>query len=115
MIVCVPVMLDGQVDPRWGRASRVAVADVADGAVASWQEFDVGWDRLHDVGTEGGHHARIATFLRDHGVEVVVAGHMGGEMANMLQRMGLTVILGAAGDAKRAASSAAIEQPRTRG
>ena len=33
MRVCVPITDDGQVDPRWGRADRVAVADVADGEI----------------------------------------------------------------------------------
>jgi hypothetical protein len=39
MMVCVPVTADGQVDPHWGRAGRVAVADVADGQIRDWQEF----------------------------------------------------------------------------
>ena len=48
MRVCVPVTADGQVDPRWGRAGRVAVADVADdGQIRDWQEFVVGWGALH--------------------------------------------------------------------
>ena len=34
MVVCVPVMSGGQIDPRWGRAARVAILDVEDGAVA---------------------------------------------------------------------------------
>ena len=29
MRVCVPITADGQVDPRWGRADRVALAEVA--------------------------------------------------------------------------------------
>ena len=53
MKVCVPVAADGQVDPRWGRANRVAVAEVADGEVRDWQEFTVAWGTLHDQGTEG--------------------------------------------------------------
>ena len=64
MKVCVPVAADGQVDPRWGRADRVAVAEVADGEVRDWQEFTVAWGTLHDQGTEGAHHARVARFLR---------------------------------------------------
>lgn len=107
MVVCVPVMSDGQVDPRWGRAARVAIVEVSDGALAGWREFDVGWDDLHDVGTEGAHHARIARFLREHGVQVVVADHIGPGMVTMLDRMGLTVRLGAGGDARQAAQAAA--------
>ena len=35
MIVCVPVDGGGAVDPRWGRAARVALASVVDDAIAS--------------------------------------------------------------------------------
>lgn len=42
MKVCVPVTADDQVDPRWGRADRVAVAEVTDGQISGWQEFTVG-------------------------------------------------------------------------
>ncbi len=107
MVVCVPVMSDGQVDPRWGRAARVAIVDVKDGVVAVWREFDVAWDDLHDVGTEGAHHARVASFLREQGVQVIAAHHIGPGMATMLGRMGLIVRLGASGDARQAALAAA--------
>ena len=106
MVICVPVRSNGQIDPRWGRAAVVAIARVEDGAVAAWQEFDVGWDGLHDVGTEGGHHARVARFLREHGVQTVVAQHMGPDMLTMLGQMGLTVRLDADGDAREAAIAA---------
>jgi predicted Fe-Mo cluster-binding NifX family protein len=111
MLVCVPVTADGQMDPRWGRAARVAVAEVRDGSVVTWREFDVGWDRLHDETTEGGHHARVARFLKDYAVGAVVAGHMGAEMAHMLERMGILVRLGAEGDARQAAIAAAGPLP----
>lgn len=104
MKVCVPVTTDGQIDPRWGRAARVAVAEVHDGRVAQWEEHEVGWDRLHDEGTEGSHHARVARFLMEHHVDAVVAHHMGAGMQQMLQRMGVAVRLGAAGDARIAAA-----------
>ena len=101
MRVAVPVTEDGQVDHSWGRAPRVAVAEVQDGRVAGWQEFDVEWDRLHDEGTEGGHHARVARFLQEHQVDRVAANHMGPGMTQMLAQMGIGVVLGAAGDARR--------------
>jgi predicted Fe-Mo cluster-binding NifX family protein len=103
MLTCVPVLPDGRIDPRWGRAATVAIAQVDDGRVTSWQEFEVGWDELHDVGTEGGHHARVARFLMEHRVQTVAANHMGHDMLTMLNRMGLTVRLGASGDAREAA------------
>ena len=106
MIVCVPVTVSGEVDPRWGRAARVAVARVEHGRITDWQEHAVAWDALHDVGTEGGHHARVATFLRDQGVEVVVAGHMGPPMVEMLGKMRILARLGAQGDARVAVEAA---------
>jgi predicted Fe-Mo cluster-binding NifX family protein len=106
-VVCVPVTTDAQVDPRWGRAARVALAEVREGSLVGWQEVDVAWDRLHDETTEGGHHARIARFLQDHHVATVAAGHMGSEMVHMLERMGIHVHLGVDGDAREAAISAA--------
>lgn len=107
MLVCVPVGANGVVDPRWGRAARVAVADLRHGAILTWHEFDVGWDRLHDEGTEGGHHARVASFLREHQVDTVVAHHMGDPMIQMMERMGIAVHLGASGSAREAAVAGA--------
>ena len=103
MIVCVPVTPEGLVDPRFGRADRLAVAEVAGDGISSWQEYDVGWGALHDSGTEGSHHARIARFMQEHGVEAVVARHMGEGGAHMLGKMGIEVRLGAEGNAKEAA------------
>jgi predicted Fe-Mo cluster-binding NifX family protein len=105
MVVCIPVAADGRIDPRWGRADRVALAEVSDGAVVSWNELDVGWSRGHDAGPEGSHHARIARFLIEHRVEAIVAHHMGEGMLNMLRRMGIKVRLGADGDAREAAAA----------
>jgi predicted Fe-Mo cluster-binding NifX family protein len=102
MIVCIPVDGGGTVDPRWGRAARVALASVEDGAIVGWEELDVGWDALHDAGSEAGHHARVARFLRDHHVDVVVADHMGGGMRRMLDTMRVSVHLGAGGHARDA-------------
>ena len=103
-VVCVPVSGDGLLGPSWGRADRVAVATVGEDGVGAWQEFEVGWGGLHDAGTEGSHHARIARFLLDHDVETVAAHHMGLPMANMLSKMGLTVRLGETGDARDVAA-----------
>lgn len=76
MILCVPVADDGSVAPGEGRARRIAVATTADGEITDWRELEVGWDTRHDEGTEGAHHARVARFLIDHKVVVVVAEHM---------------------------------------
>ena len=107
MIVCVAVTPDGMVGGGWGRAPRVAIAKIEAGRIAVWDEYPVGWDVLHDVGTEGGHHGRIATFLKEHDVAVVVAGHMGPPMVQMLGKMRIIVRTGVAGDARAAAEAAA--------
>lgn len=107
MIVCMPLAADGSVGGGWGRAPRVALASVTADGVEDWQVHDVAWDVLHDTGTEGSHHARVARFLREHGVQVVVAGHMGEGMARMLGKLGIRTVLGATGDARTAALAAA--------
>jgi predicted Fe-Mo cluster-binding NifX family protein len=101
--VVVPITDEGMVDGRWGRAERVAVAEVNNGTINNWCEFDVAWDRLHDSGTEGAHHARVARFLREQEASVVIAERMGEGMTRMLEKLGLVVRLGAAGDARAAA------------
>jgi predicted Fe-Mo cluster-binding NifX family protein len=95
----VPVTEGGAVDLRWGRADRVAIADVSGGSILGWREYEVGWGREHDASTEGAHHARVAGFLKTHGIRVVVANHMGPPMAHMLEKMGIDVHLGAEGRA----------------
>jgi predicted Fe-Mo cluster-binding NifX family protein len=101
-VVCVPVTAEGEVDRRWGKAERVALARVEDHALADWQVLEVGWDRSHDAGPEGQHHGRIVRFLRDHDVSVVVAGGMGPPMQHTLSRLGVRTVLGAQGDARSA-------------
>jgi predicted Fe-Mo cluster-binding NifX family protein len=107
MILCVPVTPTGDVDPRWGRAAPVAVAEVVGGTVRRWDEHEVGWDRLHDEGLEGGHHARVARFVQEQRASIVVAGHMGDPMLAMLRRMDIDVRLGVSGDARLAVLAAA--------
>lgn len=109
MLFCVPVSGDGSIDPRWGRARRVALSRVEDGVITQWTEVEVDWDTLKDTATEGAHHARVARFLRERGVDVVIAHHMGRDMHHMLGRLGVAVRLGAAGDAGPAVLAAAAE------
>ena len=100
MIIAVPVTADDRVAYGWGRAPRVALAAAADGAISTWQVHDVGWDMLHDEGTEGAHHARVVRFLKDNEVEAVTAERMGDPMVRTLDSMGIPVVLGATGDAR---------------
>lgn len=102
MIIAVPVDPDGQVGHSWGRAPTVAVASVAAGSLDSWTVVEVGWDALHDEGSHGSHHARVVTFLRDHGVQVVAVNHVGDGMRRMLPTMGITLVEGVHGPARDA-------------
>ncbi len=99
-VMCIPVDAQGQVDPRWGWALRVALVTVEDQKIAGWNEVDVHWDTLHGQSVEGQHHARVAKFLMDNGVTDVVASHMGQGMARMLASMRLEIHLDASGDAR---------------
>ena len=108
MRVCVPITAGGQVDPRWGRADRVAVADVAAGEIHEWQEFTVAWGTLHDQGTEGAHHARVARFLLDNQVKAIAVHHVGPGMQRMLGSMAIRVVDGLGGDARGAARAAGV-------
>lgn len=105
--VCVTLLPDGTAGGGFGRAPRVAIATVEDGAIAGWEEHDVRWDELHDVGTEGGHHARIARFLIDQRVQVVAAGHVGPPMQQQLAKMRIGLVMGIEGDARDVAAAAA--------
>jgi predicted Fe-Mo cluster-binding NifX family protein len=107
MIAAVSVTPDGRVAPGWGRARRVATSTVQDGAVTDWQEHDVAWDVLHDEGTEGAHHARVVRFLRDHHVDTVITGQIGGGMARTIEAMHLRLLRGETGDARSAVVRAA--------
>jgi predicted Fe-Mo cluster-binding NifX family protein len=81
---------------------------VGDSGISRWEEFEVGWDQTHDAVEHSQHHERIARFLTDHHVACVVAGHMGPPMQQMLGEMGISVQLGAAGEARSAAFSARV-------
>jgi predicted Fe-Mo cluster-binding NifX family protein len=108
VIVCVPIAIDGQVDPRWGRADWIAVAEVVDGKIENWREIEVSWSTLHDEGTPARHHARVARFLRENHVDAVVAHHVGDGMVRMLNTMALPLHLEATGDARAAVIAAVI-------
>ena len=107
MHVCVTLTPDGLAGGGFGRAPKVGIATVEDGVVTAWEEHEVRWDDLHDAGTEGSHHARIARFLMDNDVQAVAAGHIGPPMQHQLGRMGIRFVLGADGDPRSVALEAA--------
>ena len=109
MIVAVPVTPEGLVDPRWGKADQVAVATVRDGAIQQCVVHQTDWQRSHDEGHHGTHHARVVRFLRDNDVEAVVIDHAGAPMLNTMQKMGLKIVLDVAGPAREAALLALVD------
>ncbi|MGV1004282.1 MAG: NifB/NifX family molybdenum-iron cluster-binding protein [Candidatus Nanopelagicales bacterium] len=120
MIVLIPVTPTGQVDPRFGKAAQVALAEFdASGELTAWRVTQVNWDEAHDQGTHGAHHARIVRFLKESEVDLVAAAHIGEGMRRTLEAMALPVALGVGGDARQAAQAAAellieaVSEPRT--
>jgi len=107
------VNIDGtMVGTGLGRAHTMAVADVQQGQIVSWDEVEVGWDISHDqASTHESHHARIVGFMRDNHVEAVITGHMGPPMAHTLTLMGITIFTDAEGAARDAALAAAAQYP----
>lgn len=108
MKIAIPIDADGNVDPRWGRARYVAIAETDPlHRLAGFSTHLVRWDELHDAGTHGAHHARIVRFLREQEADAVAAAHLGPGIARSIDKMGLVVLTGAAGDARSLAQAAA--------
>ena len=106
MRIATPVDADGNTAGAWGRAHWVAVAEVHEGAITDWEVHQVEWDRLHDTGTEGSHHARVASFLRLNDIQAVVLDHCGPGMTRMLLTMGIPQLPASPGDARQSVLTA---------
>lgn len=106
IVVAINITGD-QVGAGFGKAFAIAIATVAAGRIALWEEHPVRWDIAHDQAHEGQHHATIVRFLREHGVSAVVTGHMGAPMVNTLHKLGVAPLVNASGDAREAALEAA--------
>lgn len=89
-----------------GKAQTMAVAHIVDGAITSWDEYEVGWNLLHGQYSEGTHHARIVRFMREHAITAVVTGHMGAPMVNTLTKLGVRPVVNISGDARQGALTA---------
>ena len=107
MIIAAAVEPDGSVGHSWGKAKSVVVATVEAGRVEDWRPYEVAWDLLHDEGAPGAHHARVVTFLRTHGVQMVLVDHVGDGMRRMLTTMGVDLRERIHGDARAAMRAAA--------
>jgi predicted Fe-Mo cluster-binding NifX family protein len=107
VIIAAAIEPDGTMGRAWGKAGTVAVARVNGGRIEDWREHPVGWDQSHGRGTHGAHHARVVTFLREQGVEAVLAHHVGEGMRWMLGSIGITLTEGVGGDVRAAMVEAA--------
>jgi len=107
MIIAVNVIGDN-VGEGLGRAQTMAVANVENGQIESWQTYDVRWDLTHDLPSgHGAQHTRITGFMTEHDVDAVVAGHVGPPMVAVLSQMRIGVLQEAEGDARQAVLDAA--------
>jgi predicted Fe-Mo cluster-binding NifX family protein len=91
MKLAVPTTHDNQVDSHFGHCEFFTVFTVEDGEIKNSQIVD---------SPEGcGCKSNIASVLREMGVEIMLAGNMGGGAVNVLNNNGIAVIRGCEGDA----------------
>jgi predicted DNA-binding protein (UPF0251 family)/predicted Fe-Mo cluster-binding NifX family protein len=93
MIVAVPY-LGGDVNPHFGSTQVFLVAEASAGAIERTSIFEV-QGMQHN-------HAGIAGFLKEQGVETILAGGMGAPMQQALRRAGFKVYCGVSGPAIQA-------------
>lgn len=91
MKLAVPTTHDNQVDSHFGHCEFFTVFTVEDGEIKNSQIVNP---------PEGcGCKSNIASVLREMGVEIMLAGNMGGGAVNVLNNNGIAVIRGCEGDA----------------
>jgi predicted Fe-Mo cluster-binding NifX family protein len=91
MKLAVPTTHDNQVDSHFGHCEFFTVFTVEDGEINNSQVVD------SPAGC--GCKSNIAAVLREMGVEIMLAGNMGGGAVNVLNNHGIAVIRGCEGDA----------------
>ena len=80
---------NGQVFPHFGHTEQFKLYEVEEGRVVSSRVVD----------TNGSGHGALAGFLRDHGVDALICGGIGGGARNALAQAGIQLYPGASGDA----------------
>lgn len=84
---------DGNVFQHFGKTENFIVCDAEDGSVTG-----------HEViNTDGNGHGALAGFLKEHGVDVLICGGIGGGARTALSQAGITLVPGVSGDALKAA------------
>ena len=80
---------NGQVFQHFGHSSQFKIYIVEDGKIKESRVVD----------TNGSGHGALAGFLKDHGVDVLICGGIGGGARNALAAAGIRLFPGASGDA----------------
>jgi predicted Fe-Mo cluster-binding NifX family protein len=93
MIIAVPYLQE-QVNAHFGSTQAFLVAEAVDGKVDKTSIFEI-QGMQHS-------HSGIAGFLKDQGVEVILAGGMGAPMQHALKQMGFQLYCGVSGSAVEA-------------
>ena len=83
--------LQARVSRHFGRCSHYVLVDVEDGRVKELSTID---NPFHNAHEEPG---RVPSFIRDQGVDVIIAGSMGGQAMGFFMGFGIQVIIGAEG------------------
>lgn len=80
---------NGQIFGHFGHTEQFKIYETEDGKILSSEIVD----------TNGMGHGALAGFLREHGVETLICGNIGGGARNALAEAGIRLFPGAAGDA----------------
>ena len=86
---------NGQVFQHFGHTAQFKLYDVENGTVASSQVVD----------TNGSGHGALAGFLKDHQVDALICGGIGGGAKAALAEAGIRLYCGASGSADEAAQA----------
>lgn len=80
---------NGQIFGHFGHTEQFKIYEAEDGKILSSEIVD----------TNGSGHGALAGFLKEHGVETLICGNIGGGARNALAEAGIRLFPGAAGDA----------------
>ncbi len=86
---------DGMVFQHFGHTEQFKVYEIADGKAVSAELLSAG----------GTGHEALAGFLKEHGVDVLICGGVGGGAASALSEQGIGLCAGASGDADEAVAA----------
>ena len=90
MIIAIPY-LEGNVNAHFGSTDAFLIAETADGELES--------SSIYELQGMQHNHGGIASFLKEQGVEVIIAGGMGSPMQAALKHAGFELYCGVGGPA----------------